>query len=57
MRANLANASTSGRALRAYRGDLDQFAAHYDGQTEGLDAAIGASRRQKHGRAARIPRD
>jgi integrase/recombinase XerD len=38
---DLANASASGHTLRAYRGDLDQFAAHYDGEVEGLDAATG----------------
>src|SRR5712691_936521 len=29
---DLANASVSGHTLRAYRGDLAQFAAHHDGE-------------------------
>lgn len=36
---DLANASASGHTLRAYRGDLAQFAAHHDGEIGDLDAA------------------
>ncbi len=36
---DLANASVSGHTLRAYRGDLAQFAAHHDGEIGDLDAA------------------
>lgn len=36
---DLANASASGHTLRAYRGDLAQFAAHHNGEIGDLDAA------------------
>jgi integrase/recombinase XerC/integrase/recombinase XerD len=37
---DLANAGASGHTLRAYRGDLAQFAAHHDGEIGDLDAAV-----------------
>jgi len=36
---DLANANASGHTLRAYRGDLAQFAAHHDGEIGELTAA------------------
>ena len=36
---DLANAGASAHTLRAYRGDLAQFAAHHDGEIGSLDAA------------------
>ena len=36
---DLANAAASAHTLRAYRGDLAQFAAHHDGEIGSLDAA------------------
>ena len=44
---DLANAGASGHTLRAYRGDLAQFAAHHDAEIEDLDAATVRRRGQR----------